>query len=226
MLFVAHSPMIYRAAFEPIGRIRRIDRSHHLHLLRRLCRCRRMSQHPTDGFTNHQFVAKMRSSVAGRPRAARSLADDSPGPAAHPVVEPGCGFLTNILEPSARCGRIPDPVPRAFSVCDFPHAVETFERPLMSLRPLFVTFASFCSILVCTGLNKPFNTTPALKPQDCRSVRGCLIPGKGPRRACGSSLASQSSDRARWAWRGRRLLRFEAARLILDPEFPANPFAR
>jgi hypothetical protein len=29
-----------------------------------------------------------------------------------------------------------------------------------------------------------------------------------------------------WAWRGRRLLRREAERLILKLEFPANPFAR
>jgi WD40 repeat protein/tetratricopeptide (TPR) repeat protein len=33
------------------------------------------------------------------------------------------------------------------------------------------------------------------------------------------------SAEAWWAWRGRRLLRREAARLILDPEFPANPFS-
>jgi hypothetical protein len=33
------------------------------------------------------------------------------------------------------------------------------------------------------------------------------------------------SAEAWWAWRGHRLLRHEAERLILDPEFPANPFS-
>ncbi len=43
----------------------------------------------------------------------------------------------------------------------------------------------------------------------------------GPCRDEPDSLSAQSW----WAWRGRRLLRREAARLILDPDFPANPLS-